>query len=149
MGNRTESLSLSDFTNHSLLLPSYPSLALWNKKRQSIGHHNLNATPIDEHKHNMIARGAWHVMSPLSHLVTFFSEDHGPLMASFLRPGQLQWTRQQFVCVTTFLRLPPVSSNHQQEQSSLSDSPIQESVDTEAEYLARVIRDRAIFMSGL
>ena len=84
----------------------------------------------DEHKRHMVAQGPWHVMSPLGRLLVLFSEEDGKLILNFLRPGQLDWIREQFLRVATLLHLPLAKS------------------DTKAEYLAREIRKGAIFMSG-
>jgi hypothetical protein len=149
LGNRTKPSSLADFTDPAILLPSYHSLALWDKRCLNNQYHNPKTTSADEHRHHIIARGPWHVMSPLSHLLTFLSEDHGALIASFLRPGQLEWIRKQFIRVTTLLHLPLTESDNWKEGYRLLNSTVQGPENTKAEYLAKGVRKGAILMSGL
>lgn len=130
LGNRTIPSSMVDFTNPDILLPSCPSTALEmdNGYEQ---HHNLGM-PSDEHRRHIIAQGPWHIMSPLSRLLTLFSEH--PITASLLRPGQCQWIRTQFLRVLSLLHVSPAGYG--------IDS------DITADFLAKQVRRGAMFMSG-
>lgn len=82
-------------------------------------------------------------MHPLSRLLTLFSEDHGEVIVSILRPGQREWIRDQFLRVATLLHLPSESGNDMKRSE-----PLEGFADAKAEYLAREIRKGAILMSG-
>jgi len=145
LGNLTKPLSMTDFTDPTILLPSYHSVAQSDKTQFRKQNHDHGMSK-DEHKRQIVAQGPWHAMSPLSCLLTLFSEDL--LMAGFLRPGQYGWIREQFLRVITLLRLFPTESDNGREGYCVANSPNQVSLDTMAEYLAMEVRKGAIFMSG-
>jgi hypothetical protein len=143
LGNRSRSSSMADFTDPAILVPGYHSLALgndrhWNEQGNSPGKQG------DEYKRHIIAQGPWHAMSPLSRLLTLFSEDHAQLITSFLRPGQHEWIRQQFLRVFMLLHLPPPQCT----DSELPNSVVRGSLALRAEYLARGVRKGAVLLSG-
>lgn len=147
LGNQAGSLSIADFTNPAILLPSYYAQA-WGVEG-SLNEHNHNTrAPGEEHRSNIIAQGPWHVMSPLSRLLTFFSEDHGYLMATFLGPGQYEWIREQFLRVITLLRIPLTGTGHDDGGLQHCNSSSRQYVNSGVEDLARGVRKSAIFMSG-
>lgn len=140
LGNRTTRSSLTDFTDPTVLLPSHYSL----EDRTRLDRDGFDAgISRDDHRRHVIAQGAWRAMHPLSRLLTFFLEDHGEVIASFLRPGQREWIRDQFLRVATLLHLPSGPSNDIERSESSGGS-----ADAKAEYLAREIRKGAILMSG-
>ncbi|KEF60607.1 uncharacterized protein A1O9_02168 [Exophiala aquamarina CBS 119918] len=145
LGNLTKPLSMNDFTDPTILLPSYNSVAQSDKTHFSKQKHGHGMSK-DEYKRQIIAQGPWHAMSPLSRLLTHFSEDL--LMSGFLRPGQYAWIQEQFLRVITLLRLFPTESGDGRKGYCVSNSLTQRSVDTTAEYLATEVRKGAIFMSG-
>lgn len=130
LGNRTTPSSMADLTNPDILLLDQLPLQL----EQSIytpQDRNLNV-PSDEHRRHVIAQGPWHLMSPLSRLLTILSEN--ATIASLLRPGQRQWIQAQFLRVLTLLHLFPVDHDH--------------AGDITADFLAKQVRKGAVFMSG-
>ena len=137
LGNRAKVSSIADFTDPTILLPSCCHFG--DKRRQ------YNA---DEHRRSIIAQGPWHIMSPLSRLLTLFLEDFGQLMATFLRPGQHKWIQKQFLRVTMLLRIPPAKSGDSAEGSHLLNSSAQGLVHIGVENIAKRVRNGAMFMSG-
>ena len=163
LGNRTRQSSLTDFTDPKILFPSYHSLtpgdARFAARLQRCD--DDAAMSKDEHHRHMVAYGAWHVVSPLSNLLTLVSDDHGGrLVASCLRPGQQEWIRQQFLRVSTLVRLPAAGPLGGEEESrspsfapvgpmsAYSTAEIQMSGESTAESLAKQVRKGAVFMSG-
>ncbi|KAM3479655.1 hypothetical protein MY8738_005355 [Beauveria namnaoensis] len=140
LGNRTTRVSLTDFTDPTVLLPSDCSLEGGTRQDRSGLFAGISR---DGHRRHVIAQGPWRVMHPLSRLLTLFSEDDGEVIASLLRPGQRDWVRDQFLRVATLLHLPSYSS-HDMERSEPSGC----SADAKAENLAKKIRKGAILMSG-
>ena len=126
LGSQFGALSIANFTDPSIRLPSHDIMALDDKI-------NSPQTPKEEHRRPIIAQGPWHIMSPLSRLLTFFMEDHGYLMATFLEPGQYEWIRDQFLRVTILLRIPLADTGDET---------------TRVENTAKRIRASAVFMSG-
>lgn len=151
LGNRTKQSSLSDFTDPEILFPSYHLLTLGDA-RIAARHQDCDDAALsgDEHHRHIVAYGAWHVVSPLSNLLTLVSGDHGGrLVANCLRPGQQEWIREQFLRVSTLVRLPaagPFGGEKGRSPSLLPMDP--KSADSTAESLAKQIRKGAIYMSG-
>jgi hypothetical protein len=77
---------------------------------------------------------------------SLLSEDHGSLLVSLLRSGQLEWIQRQFIRVTVLLGLPLEAGVSQWEEDG---HLLHGSVNTKANYHAREVRKGAIFMSGL
>ena len=72
--------------------------------------------------------------------MTLFSDDNGGrFLASCLREGQQQWIREQFLRVSTLVRLPSAGPAVGEKGKS---------ADSTAESLAKQVRKGAIFMSG-
>ncbi|KAL4900155.1 hypothetical protein BDW74DRAFT_162457 [Aspergillus multicolor] len=104
LGNRVNHSSMHDFTDPGIIFPTYPA----SPSPPS----SLPVNPgRNDHKRHLIAQGHWHIMSPLSCLLTLLSddEDDGHSLAGALRPGQCDWIRGQFLRVSTLLRLPTPS----------------------------------------
>ncbi|KAL2786350.1 hypothetical protein BJX66DRAFT_36618 [Aspergillus keveii] len=136
LGNRTRTLGITDFADETILLPScqtQPAAKVHRSPTPTPAGHSRTPSPSNNEqlKRSLIAQGPWHLMSPLSRLLTFFSEEHGPLPTSLLRPGQHEWIRGQFLRVLGLLRILPGKS-----------------LDTSVEDLAQAVRKGAIFMSG-
>ena len=165
LGNRTKSSGLTDFTDPQILFPSYHSLTPGDARiaalHQDCDDDGAALLSGDEHHRHMVAYGAWHVVSPLSNLLTLVSDDHGGrLVASCLRPGQQEWIRRQFLRVSTLVRLPaagPLGGGEESRSPSVvpvgqksvgNAAEILKSVDNAAENLAKQVRKGAIFMSG-
>ena len=153
LGNRTKPSSLSDFTDPEILFPSYYVLTPGDVRIAARHPDDCDDAALsrDEHHRHIVAYGAWHVLSPLSNLLTLVSDDHGGrLVASCLRPGQQEWIRQQFLRVSTVVRLPAAKSFGGGEKGpSPSLSPKDPtSVDDAAGSLAKQVRRGAMFMSG-
>ncbi|KNG91490.1 hypothetical protein ANOM_000122 [Aspergillus nomiae NRRL 13137] len=142
LGNRTRQSTITDFTDSEILIPSYPLQAPEGKKSLNTKDHDAGRCR-DDHRYPIIAQGPWHIMSPLSHLLTLFSEGNGQLLASFLRPGQQAWIRAQFQRVTTLLHLSP--KDHGEDQQALFDAS---AGNINTDNLARGVRKGLIFMSG-
>lgn len=132
LGNRILPVSLSDFTDQSLLFPS-----------DNVPTPNHCGSPgrRGDHVDHIIAQGPWHLMSPLSRLLTLFGEESGQSMAFMLRDGQLEWLKQQFLRVTTLLHISPDTSAAEEEALSPQN-------EEKADMLAVVLRRGARFMSG-
>jgi hypothetical protein len=136
LGNRTRTLGITDFADETILLPScqpQPAAKVHRSPTPTPAGHSRTPSPSNNEqlKRSLIAQGPWHLMSPLSRLLTLFSEEHGPLPTSLLRPGQHEWIRGQFLRVLGLLRILPGKS-----------------LDTSVEDLAQAVRKGAIFMSG-
>jgi hypothetical protein len=136
LGNRTRTLGITDFTDETILLPScepHPAAKAHRSPTPTPPGRSGSPSPSNNEqlKRSLIAQGPWHLMSPLSRLLTLFSEEHGPLPVSLLRPGQHEWIREQFLRVLGLLRILPGKS-----------------LDTSVEDLAQAVRKGAIFMSG-
>jgi hypothetical protein len=130
LGNRTLPASMADFTNPDIiLLPRSPSTAPDNDPGML----------SDEHKGHIIAQGPWHIMSPLSRLLTLFSEH--PMLASLLRPGQCQWIRAQFMRLMTIMNISAPTGYGYGIDSD-------KDVGATADFLAKQVRKGAMFMSG-
>jgi hypothetical protein len=150
LGNRTALSSLADFTNTSIMFPSYHLRVPWDSRCPKKEDHNAEGRRREEYRHHMIAKGPWHAMSPLSHLLTLLLEDHGLLIASFLRTGQLEWIQSQFIRVTILLGLPLEAGVSQwKEEEHILQPSAHGSVNTKANYHAKKVRKGTIFMSGL
>lgn len=147
LGNRSTSSSIADFTDPAILIPGYRSLALRNERHSGKENHDPGALSA-EYKRHIIAQGPWHVMSPLSRLLTLFSEDHVQLRASLLRPGQHEWIRQQFLRVMMLLHLPPPEFSDSKEGFCIQNSSVRRCVDIKVEHLASGVRKGAVLMSG-
>lgn len=146
LGNRTKPSSIPDFTDPAIVFPSdYLTPADKSSNTQSNIPHSL-----DEHKRHLIAQGPWHLMSPLSRLLTLFSEYRGQQMATFLRPGQYEWICEQFLRVTTLLHIPQMEmeTGGERNYTPLASSPANGCVNSRVEDLAKKVRKGAIFMSG-
>ncbi|KAJ5165202.1 uncharacterized protein N7500_007032 [Penicillium coprophilum] len=140
LGNRTTRSSLTDLTDPAVLLPSQYLL----EDEARLAGDGLNAgRSRDDHRRHIIAQGPWRAMHPLSSLLTLFSEDYDEVIASFLRPGQREWIRDQFLRVATLLHLPSEPRNG----LKISESP-GELANAKTEYMAKEIRKGAILMSG-
>ncbi|OGM43952.1 hypothetical protein ABOM_007991 [Aspergillus bombycis] len=145
LGNRTKQSTITDFTDSEILIPSYHSQPPGDKNSVNTKDHSAGRSR-DDHRGSAIAQGPWHVMSPLSHLLTLFSEDNGQLLASFLRPGHQEWIREQFQRVTTLLHLSP--KEHSEDREALFGLSAGRAKTTKTAYLARGVRKGLIFMSG-
>ncbi|KAJ5570464.1 uncharacterized protein N7459_009894 [Penicillium hispanicum] len=139
LANRSTRSSLTDFTDPTILLPSHYS---WERGTRLDSSGLEAGISKDDHRRHVIAQGPWRAMHPLSRLLTLFSEDHGEVIASFLRPGQREWIRAQFLRVATLLHLPLAGNDMESSELSVG------SVDAKAESLAREVRKGAILMSG-
>ncbi|KAL4797615.1 hypothetical protein BDV19DRAFT_358390 [Aspergillus venezuelensis] len=140
LGNRVSPSVMADFTDPSILLPLYPKQF---PAAPAPPGGSRNWSSAEDHKRHVIAQGPWHVMSPLSRLLTLFTEDnHGKLLATFLRPGQHQWIREQFLRVTMLIRVrnPYAPAGGDIKRSSKSGATVED--------LARGVRKGAVFMSG-
>lgn len=130
LSNRNRPSSMADFTDPDIVLLGQLRL----DSRLSINYKQDHAfsMPSDEHRRHIIAQGPWHIMSPLSRLVTLLSED--PILASLLRPGQHQWIQAQFLRVMKLLHIFPAKHDNSGEFT--------------ADLLAKQVRKGALFMSG-
>lgn len=156
LGNRNKPSSLADFDNDNMTFPSHHSLAtecakVSARRRDGDG----TAMYQDEHQRHVVANGAWHAMSPLSSLLTIFSDDAGGrLIAGALRPGQRDWIREQFMRVHCILRLPDVGARLAADSlgaSEYSTSVFSSTMASErsvADHLAERVRKGAAYMSG-
>jgi hypothetical protein len=133
LGNRIAPSSMADFTDSDILFPDCPPIA--TETGNDHGNHDRYqdlANPSEDHRRHVIAQGPWHIQSPLSRLLTLFSEE--PALAEQLRPGQYLWIQSQFLRVLKLLQIVP---------------PTFVSKDTlNADYLAKQVRTGAMFLSG-
>ncbi|KAK4506380.1 hypothetical protein PRZ48_000110 [Zasmidium cellare] len=135
LGNRTKQSSLSDFADPEILLPSYHSLPPGDARRCH------TALSKDEHHRHIVAYGAWHILSPLTNLLTLVKDEHGGrFVAGCLRAGQLEWIRGQLLRIGILVRLP-AAMHSSDEIGGLAGYG-------KAEDLARQVRNGARFMSG-
>ncbi|KAJ0415903.1 hypothetical protein BJY00DRAFT_250442 [Aspergillus carlsbadensis] len=145
LGNRTHTSGLADFTDEAILLPSCQPHGRRNKSPIPTPPSGSPSPLSNEQlKRSLIAQGPWHLMSPLSRILTLFSEEHGPLPVSLLRPGQHGWIQGQFLRVLGLLRIFPGGIG----DDIVRESCIQGNVDGRVEDLAQAVRKGAIFMSG-
>ncbi|CAI6337044.1 unnamed protein product [Periconia digitata] len=104
LGNRSLPSSMTDFDNLDIvILPGYSSPDALQSD-SDYNQYRYLTTQSDEHRHHVIAQGAWHMMNSLSRLLELLSEE--PTIANLLRPGQHQWIRSQFLRVRTSLHIP-------------------------------------------
>jgi hypothetical protein len=139
LGNRTTRSDLTDFTDPMVLLPSQ---SLFKQGTRLDSDRLEAALSNDGHRRHVIAQGPWRAMHPLSRLLTLFSEGRSELILGFLRPGQRDWIRDQFLRVARLLHLPESGSDIKRSESTNT------SLDPKTESLARGIRKGAILMSG-
>jgi hypothetical protein len=151
IGNRTEASNLRDFTNPALLLPSHHSLTSFKTATSPTRPPNTRTyISENEHRQHMIARGHSQIIGPLTNLITTFSEDDGVLLAGYLRVGQLDWIREQFVRVALMLSLPAAREACGCKGRGEFDNRMFWALgEGKVEKLARRVRDGAVFMSGL
>lgn len=138
LGNRTLPSSMADFTDPNILV--LPSCCPSCPQTTSLNSCQHDSTSSTQHRRHIIAQGPWHMMSPLSRLLTLFSED--AVMASLLRPGQRQWIRTQFLRVMMLLQISPVACNGAGDNTGGADEEVM------ADFLAKQVRKGATFMSG-
>jgi hypothetical protein len=146
LGNRIRLMNVTDFHDFSISLCRH-SLSSQDSPGQFPQLLTSASTSEDEHRRHIIAQGPWHIMSPLSRLLTLFAEDDKEQLTRLLGSGQHEWMREQFLRVTTLLHLSPPNQDSAVEnwgQGSLG--PV--AVDTRADYLANILRRGAMFMSG-
>ncbi|GAQ47054.1 hypothetical protein AtubIFM56815_003875 [Aspergillus tubingensis] len=136
LGNQGGWLSIPDLTDPSIRLPSYRLLGNANQQKSA-------QKSEDEHRSHIIAQGPWHIMSMLSRVVVFFIEDYGQVMVSFLRPGQLQWVREQFLRVTQLLRIPLEEASDADGRFYPLDRSVHADLDGKIDNLARRVRKGA------
>ncbi|KAF3392935.1 hypothetical protein DPV78_010132 [Talaromyces pinophilus] len=147
LGNRTKPSSIADFTDPAILFPSDNILFPENGNALNQQSHDLKMSR-DEYRRHIVSQGLWSIMSPLSCLMTFFLEDDRAMMA-FLRPGQHEWIREQFLRVSVLLRIPSAASDDSNEgHLVLNSSSAPVSVNNGVENLVKRVRKGAIFMSG-
>lgn len=146
LGNRVRPTYITDFDDSSISLCDH-SLSAQGSSRQSPQSSTSKTTSEDEHRLNIIAQGPWHLMSPLSRLLTLFAEDDNHHLTGILRSGQHKWIRQQFLRVTTLLHLSPPDQNSAGGTTTL-ESPEPIALNTRADDLASLVRRGAMFMSG-
>ncbi|KAH7394190.1 hypothetical protein DE146DRAFT_757667 [Phaeosphaeria sp. MPI-PUGE-AT-0046c] len=130
LGDRTAPSSMADFTDPDISLLGPPQFDLQHSK-DATQDRDLKV-PSDEHRRHIIAQGPWHIMSPLSRLLTLLSED--ATIESLLQPGQRQWIRTQFLRVLRLLHMFPAD--------------LDSAGDITADFLAKQVRKGAVFMSG-
>jgi hypothetical protein len=106
VGNRTGRDNHSDLTNYSFVLPGYHSL---DSSNDECPDNRKNGKFMSKEKHNwhVIIQGPWHILSPLSHVLSFCSGDYGSVVVDSLGPGQLEWIRGQFSRVAVMMSLDP------------------------------------------
>ncbi|GCB21253.1 adhesion and hyphal regulator 1 [Aspergillus awamori] len=136
LGNQDGWLSIPDLTDPAIVFPSHRLLGNVNQQKSA-------QKSEDEHRSHIIAQGPWHVMSVLSRVVAFFIEDHGQGMVSFLRPGQLEWIREQFLRVTQLLRIPLEEASDGKARFYPLDRSLQADLDAKIDNLAKRIRKGA------
>ncbi|KAK2757214.1 hypothetical protein FQN54_004728 [Arachnomyces sp. PD_36] len=136
LGNRVRPTHITDFDDSSISLCRH-SLPAQGGPGQSPQPATSTTTPGDEHRRSIIGQGPWHLMSPLSRLLTLFAEDDNHHLTGILRYGQHEWIRQQFLRVATLLRLSRPGRNSAGETTN-----------TRVDDLAGLVRRGARFMSG-
>ncbi|GKZ26401.1 hypothetical protein AbraIFM66951_003163 [Aspergillus brasiliensis] len=142
LGNQGGWLSIPDLTDPSIVLPSNRLLGS-GSKRSSNQQQSKVQTSGDDHRSHIIAQGPWHIMSMLSRMVVFFIEDSGPELVPFLKPGQLQWLREQFLRVTQLLRIPLEEAGDSDGRFYPLDMSVQADLDVKIDNLAKRIRKGA------
>ncbi|KAH6971101.1 hypothetical protein BKA56DRAFT_595892 [Ilyonectria sp. MPI-CAGE-AT-0026] len=102
LGNCIRRSTLYDFTDPGIVHPSYHDLSL--HKAILLEHPNSNRfMSFEDHRHNVIAQGPWHILSPLGQLLRLLSSRFGHLLAQKLRQGQKDWIQQQLTRATVVL----------------------------------------------
>ncbi|KAK2594039.1 hypothetical protein QQS21_008258 [Conoideocrella luteorostrata] len=146
LGNRVRPMHITDFDDCSISLcgHSIPSQDSQGRSPQSPTSTRMSE---DEHRRQVVAQGPWHLMNPLSRLLTLLAEDDNHHLTGILRSGQHKWIRQQFQRVTTLLRLSP-PDQHSAGKSTTLNSPDPASLNTTADDLAGLVRRGGMFMSG-
>ncbi|KAJ5261323.1 C6 zinc finger domain protein [Penicillium angulare] len=146
LGNRIRPLNITDFDDPEIL---FPSCDFFIHKGEGPFDEKITGpqSSRDEYRRHLHAQGPWHVLTPLIRLLTFFLDDCGQLLATFLRSGQIEWIREQLLRVTTLLHLPSQTGEFN-EKLQLSNLLPQGSDGTRVERLAQDIRQGLTFMSG-
>lgn len=111
IGNRTSRCSLEDFTDTSLDLPAYHFLL--HRETGGSGNsgglpdhmENICIMPRDEHTRHAIAQGPWHIINPLSRILSLCLGPAGASLAFTMREGQLAWIQAQILRCVTILGL--------------------------------------------
>lgn len=103
LGNRRNPSTMGDFSDPDLELPSYHDI-ISELRPEAIQRTILISK--EEHDNHVIAQGMWHVMSPLSHVGSLYSEAGGHLAMGCLREGQIGWIKGQLVRAGVLMRLP-------------------------------------------
>lgn len=108
IGNRQDPAGIEDLNSTKLVFPAYHSLA-----REYLPIHMKEVVVMgsEEHRRHVIAQGAWHALTPLSQVVSTFSDDTSPMRHMPLRQGQLHWIESQLSRVAKIVRLPQRSRN--------------------------------------
>lgn len=142
LGDRTRPCSITDFDRSEISLPSYHGLP-----PDKVGDRDL--VVADEHYRHTVAQGPWHIMGPLSRVLTLFNEKDGDALADMLRPGQRDWIRQQFLRAVAILHLPTGDGDGGTESVPLSTKALMGAVDlTGADRIATNIRKRLALSGG-
>lgn len=102
LGNCGWKLSLADVTNPAIQFPSIHDLNPDARLRPWCGP-RTNSMSHDEHTRHVLAQGAWHILTPLHHLLEILSDGEELGLGSFLRPGQHEWIREQVARAQTMI----------------------------------------------
>jgi len=117
IGNRASRCSLEDFTDTSLAIPAYHFLLPEQERGGGGGGggvgggslpehmHNARIMPRDEHTRHAIAQGPWHIINPLSRILSLCLGPAGASLAFTMREGQLAWIQTQILRCVTILGL--------------------------------------------
>jgi hypothetical protein len=119
IGNRTAPSILSDLTDPHVVLPGFYSL---NMTDETLPDYVRNAKYVsrEDHTQHVIARGPWHLMSALSHLLDRAAEPYGAFLVQSLREGQFEWIRSQVVRIAIIMKITSPSEQQAEDKKHAS-----------------------------
>jgi hypothetical protein len=106
LGNRTKPSSLSDLTDSQIIFPSYHDLASGDEAVNRYQSSDYYMSRDDHHRH-AIVQGPWHILGPLTHLMSLFSDREASPLTEVPQQAQVDWIREQFWRAIYLLHLEP------------------------------------------
>ncbi|KAH6892478.1 hypothetical protein B0T10DRAFT_537466 [Thelonectria olida] len=122
LGNRQQRSTLHDFTDPSIVHPSYHDLPSSDEKFL-LYRNSDNYMTSEDHKRHVIVRGPWHILSPLGYIRMLLSGEFGHIFAETLRDGQADWIYEQLARGFLILDLAPGPDSPQRRPKS-TETPV-------------------------
>ncbi|CAH0038235.1 unnamed protein product [Clonostachys rhizophaga] len=104
LGNRFFSGCLDDLNDPSIVVPSYYDLEFCSDNLfKATSEENLAIA--EAYRRHVIGLGPWHISVPLCNLIRMISEPFGSFIARSLRPGQLDFVREELIRASMILQI--------------------------------------------